>query len=816
MSTPHASRESQANSPHEPNRLAAETSPYLLQHAHNPVDWFPWGPEAFAEARRRDVPIFLSIGYSTCYWCHVMERESFEDTATGELMSRLFVCIKVDREERPEVDDLYMAATQIMTGSGGWPMSVFLEPATLRPFQCGTYFPPRPMHGRPSFAQVLTAMSDAYRTRRAEVLAQAKAVADAVADHHAAKREPQSLGIDDVATAAQTLLRMLDRQHGGFGSAPKFPQPVFLELLLDVRDAAGDEQTRAAIDAAAKLTLDRMAVGGLFDQTAGGFHRYCVDAHWTVPHFEKMLYDNAQLLALYARAARTYSDAFYATIAQRTFTYLAREMTADGAPKPGGNSYDQPGTPPPSHGMFFSAQDAEVAGREGANVTWTESQARAVLPADLADLAVKLYRLAEPNFRDPHHPSEPMTSVLRLADRPDRLAAELHTSPGDLEDKLAAIHSALYAARSARPAPRLDDKSLTAWNAMTIAALARASAQLANSAMLAHAARVAESLLTHNLTAEGTLLRSTRHTIPGPPAVLEDFAFLIDALLALDAAGQRSLPIRGNESSTLGLAMTLTDEATARFSDGRGHFFDTPPTDTLFIRPRSTHDGAVPSAVGVILHNLITLHERTGDRSWLDRAMDCLAALSPDIAGGPVGVSNSTRALLRMLRLAPKGSDLAERIATLGPRETQADQQGDPRTDDFTPVEVYANVERVALAADQPAVIRLVLRIAPGYHINAADPYATAAPTAPKNLIPLRVGIHNGTGVAVSADYPAGTPFGPDGISVLTGEHEFRILLERSGDWSARPMLIVTFQPCTDTACLAPVTAELDVALDRA
>src|ERR1043165_6403662 len=336
-----------ATQPHT-NRLAKETSPYLLQHAHNPVDWFPWGIEAFAEARKRGVPIFLSIGYSTCYWCHVMERECFESEEIAAQMNRGFLCIKVDREERPDLDDIYMAATQMTTGRGGWPMSVFLEPEKLRPFYCGTYFPPEPRGGMRSFPQILEAISGAWKNERDEVAQQSETLANAVREHLGTVESTVPVGLGHVSKAAQTLLRMLDRVHGGFGSAPKFPQPVFLEFLLDIREVAADEATRDATDQALRLTLDRMACGGMNDQIGGGFHRYSVDEKWLVPHFEKMLYDNAQLAAVYARAGTIYNDDFYRRTARRTIEYILKEMT-------------QPS------GAFSSAQDAEVDGREGGN-----------------------------------------------------------------------------------------------------------------------------------------------------------------------------------------------------------------------------------------------------------------------------------------------------------------------------------------------------------------------------------------------------------------------------------------------------------------
>ncbi|MCA9304425.1 MAG: thioredoxin domain-containing protein, partial [Phycisphaerales bacterium] len=274
--------------PRHTNRLIHESSPYLLQHAHNPVDWRPWCDEAFAEAERRGVAVFLSIGYSTCYWCHVMERECFEDDAIAQQMNDRFVCIKVDREQRPDIDDLYMAATQIFTGSGGWPMSVFLDPQTRKPFWCGTYFPPTPMHGRPSFPQILEGLSNAYTEKHDEIREQSESIADAVREQLTLDTSPVPVGVPQITRTTTALLTQFDRTNGGFGGAPKFPQPVYLQYLLDVR-AITDPQTQDAIDAVVRKTLDAMAIGGINDQAGGGFHRYSVDATWTVPHFEKML-----------------------------------------------------------------------------------------------------------------------------------------------------------------------------------------------------------------------------------------------------------------------------------------------------------------------------------------------------------------------------------------------------------------------------------------------------------------------------------------------------------------------------------------------
>jgi uncharacterized protein YyaL (SSP411 family) len=786
---------------HAANRLARESSPYLLQHAHNPVDWFPWGAEAFEDARRRDVPIFLSIGYSTCYWCHVMERESFESAPIARALNEAFVCVKVDREERPDVDEAYMAATQIMTGHGGWPMSCFLEPRSLRPFLCGTYFPPESRHGRPGFLDLALGVSKAWAERRADVLAQAEALASDVREQMQGQSHRAALTIDHAAQAVGALLGMLDRVHGGFGSAPKFPQPVFLELLLDVRDRAGDDATRSAIDHACTLTLDRMALGGLFDQVGGGFHRYSVDAAWTVPHFEKMLYDNAQLGALYARASETYHDPFYRTIAERTFAYVMREMT-------GGDG-------------FFSAQDAEVDGREGANYIWTPDQVRAVLSPDDAAFSIRVYGLDAPaNFRDPHHP-DAEAWVLRLRDRPEVMAREMSLSESEFAARLDRVNQRLLAARQDRPQPRRDDKRITSWNAMMIAALARSARPHSRpgdaGSGVAHRLsperdwlRVAErgmaSLLSALRDADGDLLRVRAKDARTIRGFLEDFAHTIAALLELHRAGVE----RAEAVGCLEEAKRLIARAETLFGDGNGGWFDANDgAGELFVRPRSTHDGAMPSGASVTLLDLVDLHAITGEPALLDRAIEALASLSGAIAAAPAGAANAVRSLLRLATM--DDARVVARLASIGPMQAESKPASD-----FTPVEVYANEERVRVAKDRPAVLRLVVRIAPGHHINAADLGPIESTPAGRGLAPLRVKIINGSGIAAYAEYPRGKPFGTQGeLFVHEGEIEFRVLLEREGEWAGRPLLALTYQACTATECLEARTVELDVAIDR-
>lgn len=722
-----------------------------------------------------------------------MERESFENEEIAEKMNAGFVCIKLDREERPDVDEVYMAATVTMTGHGGWPMSVFLDPHTLRPFWCGTYFPAKPLEGlgpRPTFPQVLDAMSGVWRTQREAAADQAEAIAKAVSEQLTHAGDAAELSRQPVMDATAMLLRAYDRKHGGFGNAPKFPQVCFLEFLLEARAVAGDDSTSDSIDLALRGTLDAMAIGGIRDHVGGGFHRYSVDSSWTVPHFEKMLYDNAQHASIYAKAGRHYGDEFYTFVARQTADYVLRELTSP-------------------DGAFHSAQDAEVDGREGLNYLWTPAQIDAVLGSDpeSAALAMRLYGLDDgPNFRDPHHPSEPATNVLRLSDRPERLAGQLDMPLPALQSRLDRINSALLAARSVREQPTLDDKCITAWNGMMIRALVDVYRATEDHTYLDAAERCATSLLARSRSDDGRLLRSVRGGIKGPPAVLEDYAFLLSGLISLHE-------VNGGRHDDMA---SLIETARRDFLDSGG-FSDSPVGRAdLFVRPRSTHDGAVPCAASVMVHNFIDLAAATGQKTFLRDALESLRSLGKAVADSPVGSINSTRALLRMLQIDDVEVDslLSSSRSASGSMTAPSGTSGNTVHDD--PVEIYAAVDRITVSEDKPAELTLLLRIADGYHIIASDPGDS---DASRTLIPLRIGVANGSGVAVYADYPPGEPYGTDPTSTimtLKGSVELRVAVERSGAWSGRPILTATYQACTDTACLAARTVELDVAIDRA
>ncbi len=756
------------------NRLASQTSPYLLQHRHNPVDWFPWGEEAFAEARRRDVPIFLSIGYSTCYWCHVMERESFENAAIAAKMNAAFVCVKVDREERPDVDDVYMAAVQAFSGRGGWPMSVFLEPRSLKPFWAGTYFPAEPkFQGMPTFPHVLDSIAAAWRDGRSEVLAQAEHLADAVRERVADAAAPVRIGEAQITQAVSQLLRLHDPIHGGFGPAPKFPQPAFLDLLLAVREAAADEDTRRAIDGAVGATLTRMALGGIFDQVGGGFHRYSVDAQWLVPHFEKMLYDNGQLAETYARAAGAFDSSLFSRTSRRVCEYVLREMTSP-------------------EGAFYSAQDAEVNHREGQNYLWTRSQLVEALGEDDGAWAATVYGVAGgPNFRDPHHPTDPAANVLCLSGEEDVA-------------RLDRVNARLHEARSRRDQPGRDDKIIAGWNGLMIAGLAATGRALGEARFIDAAALGAEFVLTRMREAGGGLLRTFAKGRGAVPAFLEDYALVAHGLLALHEANPRD----GRSEEWVRAARDLIARAEALFGDGSGGFFDTRSDQPdLFVRTRSVHDGAMPSGASVMINTYVSLGQITGDGTYFAKAARALVSMSGAIAAHPLGSANALRGLLRLM-MADRGLV----AAAFGDAEEPPRSGGVPETE---VVEIMSAVDTVEVPADGPTGIVLKIRIAPGYHLTAAVP-GEGVGEGVVGVVPFKVHIVSGGGVRVYADYPAGVPYGEGGVMrVYAGEFDLPIVLERDGEWTGTPLIGITYQPCTDNACLAARTVELDVALER-
>jgi len=622
------------------NRLVTSSSPYLLQHARNPVEWWPWGPDAIAEARRRGVPLFVSVGYSTCYWCHVMERETFEDSAAAALLNAVAVPVKVDREQRPDVDELLMTACQVFTQltegrpSGGWPLNCFLDPDSLEPFFCGTYFPPQAAFGRASFTDLVTAVRHAWTDDRAGMHAQAARIAAVVrrqmggVESDPALRVGAGAGLgapETVRQVAGALMRLHDPVNGGFGGAPKFPTPPYPRFLLEA-GGAGAEQ-------AVRRTLDRMAIGGVFDQVGGGFHRYAVDAAWTVPHFEKMLYDNGLLASLYADAHRRWGDPFHAEVARRTCGWAIREMTGE-------------------HGRLLSAQDAEVDAREGAFHAWTPAQAQRAMEAaglDRADVAfaLRLYGLdGAPNFRDPHHPDAEPVHVLRLADRPDVLCRSWGIEPREFDARRHRVDAALLASRDGRPRPLTDDKTLACWSGLMAEGLADVGDALAEPAFVEAAARAMRFVLERMRRPDGRLLRAWRDGTAEIPGFLEDHAACANACLTLAGAS--------GDASWLVAARELMDAAERAFLDpASGAWYDVDgAADELFVRVRSVDDGAVPSGTAMALRASLRLASRTGDEARADRARTAIDAVAASMREQPVASSGTV--LAAVLAFAPQ------------------------------------------------------------------------------------------------------------------------------------------------------------------
>jgi uncharacterized protein YyaL (SSP411 family) len=578
------------------NRLASEQSPYLLQHKDNPVDWRPWGADAFDVARREDKPIFLSIGYSTCHWCHVMEHESFENPEIADVLNRYFVSIKVDREERPDVDRVYMTFVQVTTGSGGWPMSVWLTP-TLQPFYGGTYFPPASKWGKPGFVDVLEEIARVWREERDKVEQSAAAITERLRSLRSQDSRgpvPPPAVLD---RASEEFAAAFDRRRGGFGNAPKFPRPSELLFLLREHARTGAAEPRDMV----LVTLRAMALGGMRDHIGGGFHRYSVDAEWRVPHFEKMLYDQAQLVLAYVEAAQLTGDAFFADVAIDTLEYVRADLTDEG-------------------GGFFSAEDAdsvppEQAGApgphkmEGAFYIWREDEIREVLGPD-ADVFIARYGV-RPDGNPPFDPqSEFVHKNLLYTARPiEEIAAVSGLSAEAVESSLRRSRAALRVRRASRPRPHLDDKVLTAWNGLMIAAFARAARVLEGSARFLEDARRAADFIHSRLwePASGVLMRRYRKGEAGVEGYAEDYAYLIFGLLELFQAG--------GDPQWLEWAQALQQRQNELFWDPveGGWFSTTGKDESVLLRLKEDYDGAEPAASSIAVLNLLTFAHLTLD-----------------------------------------------------------------------------------------------------------------------------------------------------------------------------------------------------------
>jgi hypothetical protein len=564
------------------NRLARETSPYLLQHADNPVDWYPWGSEAFETARGEGKAVLLSVGYSACHWCHVMAHESFEDEATARVMNENFVCVKVDREERPDVDDIYMNCVQMITGRGGWPMTVFLTPEG-EPFYGGTYFPPDDRHGLPSFQKVLLAVAEAYRTRPNDVRATAEKLLEGLRklDRSAASVKPLDGAL--VAEAAGRLSAAYDNDHGGLGRAPKFPNTMAMSLFLRAFHRSGRRQY---LDIATH-TLRRMADGGIYDHLGGGFHRYSVDDRWLVPHFEKMLYDNAQLAPLYFDAHRASGDGFFRAIGEDILRYVTREMLAP-------------------EGGFYSTQDADSEGEEGKFFVWEKAEVVRLLGEGTGEIFCRVYDVTEGgNFEG--------RNILHATLSPEQAARMFRKDPAEMEKLLSAARAKLFAARELRRKPFRDEKILTAWNGLALSAYADAY-RLTGNAEYREVAERTVRFIEARLWSGGRLLHAFKDGEARIPAFLDDYAALGVAYLDLFDATFDAAHLGRAEAIARRLAEDFWDES------GGGFFFTAKDHERLITRTKPAYDGSVPSGNSLAADLNLRLHHLTGDSSSLEKA----------------------------------------------------------------------------------------------------------------------------------------------------------------------------------------------------
>ena len=610
-----------------PNRLINETSPYLLQHAHNPVEWYPWGEDALERSRSEDKPILLSIGYSACHWCHVMERESFENESIAGLMNQNFINIKVDREERPDLDAIYMEAVQMLTGSGGWPMTVFLTPEG-KPFYGGTYFPPVDRQNMPGFPRLLLGIAEAYNTNKGEIQRVTQQLTEQMGRGSQVPRGTAILTVDVLHRAYSTLATNFDYQNGGFGMAPKFPQPMTPEFLLRYHYHGYNPRALELVE----LTLEKMAYGGIYDQVGGGFHRYSTDAYWLVPHFEKMLYDNALLARLYLHAFQTTGKLLYRRITEETLDYVLREMTDSG-------------------GGFYSAQDADSEGEEGKFFVWTPEEVMDVLGEEDGRVFSGYFGVTpNGNFEG--------KNILNVPRDPEAFAAEHELDPEQLDGIVARGRTKLLEVRERRVHPLLDDKVLASWNGLMLRSFAEAGAALGRVDYLEAAVKNAE-FLTTVMCPQGRLLRTYRNGEAKLLGYLEDYSCVADGLIALYEA---TLDLHWLEN-----AVVMADSMIELFWDeATGGFYDTGSDhEALVIRPRDVFDNAQPCGGSVASDILLKLAVFTGNDDYAAKAAVPLRSLHEHMARSPGGTGHWLSALDFYI-------SAVKEVAVVGPSENAA------------------------------------------------------------------------------------------------------------------------------------------------
>ena len=728
------------------NRLILEDSPYLIQHAHNPVNWFAWGPQAFERAKREGKPIFLSIGYSTCHWCHVMERESFDNLEIARILNEKFISIKVDRERRPDLDEVYMTSVRLITGQGGWPMSNFLTPEG-KPFFGGTYFPPE------HFEALLRRIDEVWRTRKQEVLASANQITAAVLEITTARSEAQSVSKATIAEAVTQILGQHDTELGGFGAPPKFPREPELLLLLETALRSGDAQALAA----AEHTLEAMARGGIFDQIAGGFHRYSTDARWLVPHFEKMLYNQAHLARAYLAAFQLTGKSVYGRVARQTLEYVLRDMRSP-------------------EGGFYSATDADSEGKEGEFFLWTTDQLRNALGEDAA-LAIDLYGATDQgNFES--------KNILHLPTSLESYAQQQQLPLPGLLERVDRIREKLRLKRAMREHPLRDEKILSAWNGMMITTLAQAYDVFGDDGYLQAATRAANFIWSHNRSNTGDLLRIFLAGSASTPASQDDYAYLLESIITLFDVTGDPLWLQRAEELARGMLQRFWDD------EHGGFFMSADNVDPhLIARPKSPYDSAVPSGNSVAVRSLAMLGARSGDLAFHDKANATVAAFSATIRRYPAGYS---------YMLLGTGEVLE---GSAGPRQYGA--QGH--------VSVNAHIER-----GSGKTLRLVvdLVIQEGWHINAHQPLqASLIPTV------LTVDGHRGQWRLGSVDYPPSKTvelaFQQEPLALYLGNVQLAAPIgwNESEEEALPPVVPVRLkiQACNDEICLLPEELLLEV-----
>ena len=756
------------------NRLADSTSPYLLQHAHNPVDWYPWGDEAFDAARDQDKPIFLSVGYSTCYWCHVMEREVFENPEIASLMNELFINIKVDREQRPDIDEVYMTATQMMTGSGGWPMSVFLTP-DLKPFYAGTYFGPEDRAGRPGFPTLANAMHDAWTNRYEEVIATADRATAAVRANLSERLEragtrPLRHAIAD--TAASRLAQSFDDRWGGFGVAPKFPQGFNYPFLLAVHERTSDPEPLDMTVTSLRL----MAAGGMYDHVGGGFHRYSTDGQWKVPHFEKMLYNQAQLTRAYLRAYTATGEEHFADTANDILRYVEELMTGP-------------------DGQFYSALDAETDATEGAYYAWNREQITEILDDEEMKIFDSSFAIAPiPAFPGHNHPDG---GALHMRKPIRDLASDLDTPYADLRERLDRVLAKLKAHRDKRELPGLDDKVIAGWNGLMIGAYAEAGRTLDEPAYTDTARRAATFLLDQLRDENGNLLRLWRAGVNEQPAFHEDYAFTIQGLASLYRSTEDPRWLDG--------AVDLAERADRLFWDLRaGGYFFALETPDLIARSKSARDGAIPSGNSAMAHALLDLAELTGDDRWRERAEKLLAAFSGIATEAPTSHLHMIHAIERFLSATDADTNAPRPFELPDLEDGAADSAP---LDSSAHAAVTADLEPSTVHPGETFTVRITLKIEDGWHINAN-------PASAETLIATTADVRSELPIEMKRiEYP--TPkrleaaYADTAIDVYEGEVEIIAtchLAESVGEGVNKGTLraLIVFQACDERSCLKP------------